>query len=56
MYTFREFCAYAKISMRTFVTMRLQGRAPDIIYISPRCPRITYEAAQEWLKAQERAA
>lgn len=52
MYTFREFCKFAKISLSHFQSIRQQGLTPDIIYLSPRCPRITHAAANEWLASR----
>lgn len=55
LFTIREFCVFARISIAHFQNLRSKGNTPDIVYLSPRCPRITNEAAMKWLtkKTQE---
>jgi hypothetical protein len=56
-FTYREFCAFARISLSHFQILKAQGLAPKVIYLSPRCPRISHADANEWLShRQERAA
>ena len=56
MYTIKEFCEFARISLRHFYVLRAQGRGPCVTRLG-RSVRITKEASREWLdKHTERPA
>ena len=56
MLTFKEFCSFAKIGLSTFSTLRAQGLAPEILYVSARCPRITKKSAEAWIAQRQSTA
>lgn len=56
MYTYREFCAFARISLSHFQILKAQGLVPKVIYLSPRCPRISHADAKEWLSERQKRA
>ena len=49
MLTIREFCAFAKISMTHFYTLKAQGLGPDLTRLG-KSVRITQESAKEWVE------
>jgi hypothetical protein len=56
MYSIKEFCEFAKISERYFSVLKAQGLAPDLTRLGKNL-RITYEAANEWIRQRtERSA
>jgi hypothetical protein len=54
-YTVAEFCKAHRLSRATFSKMQKQGKAPAMIY-GGRNRLITFDAAQEWRKANERTS
>lgn len=56
MYTIKEFCEFARISLRHFHALKAQGLGPRVTRLG-RSVRITKEATREWLdKHTERQA
>lgn len=46
--TVKEFCAAHRISKALFYELLRDGRGPAMTKITPRCTRISAEAAAEW--------
>lgn len=55
MLTIKDFCAFTKISIRHFHTMKAQGIGPTITRIGRRV-LVSPDSAREWLASQERLA
>jgi hypothetical protein len=54
--TIREFCEFARISVRSFHLWKAQGLGPRVTKLGRRAVRIEASSAQEWMSAHERAA
>jgi predicted DNA-binding transcriptional regulator AlpA len=56
MYTIKEFCEFARISLRHFYALKAQGIGPSVTRLGLSV-RITKEATRDWLdKHTERSA
>jgi len=54
--TIKQFCETYHMSQRFFYSMVRQGRGPEMIKIGPQKTLISFEAAERWLMAREKAS